>query len=64
MPMLFEPIRIGKIVLDNRIIMAPMTRRRADDAGVQPVFAAGYYRQRASAGLIITEATNVSPMAK
>jgi N-ethylmaleimide reductase len=44
--------------------MAPMTRSRADDEGVQPAFAAEYYRQRASAGLIITEATNISPMAK
>jgi N-ethylmaleimide reductase len=50
--------------LDNRIIMAPMTRGRADDAGVQPTYVAEYYRQRASAGLIITEATNISPMAK
>jgi N-ethylmaleimide reductase len=50
--------------LDNRIIMAPMTRSRADDEGIQPLFAAEYYRQRASAGLIITEATNISPMAK
>ena len=44
--------------------MAPMTRGRADDQGVQPAFVAEYYRQRASAGLIITEATNVSPTAK
>jgi N-ethylmaleimide reductase len=64
MPTLFDPIRIGNLELDNRIIMAPMTRSRADDAGVQPAFVAEYYRQRASAGLIITEATNVSPMAK
>lgn len=64
MPALFDPLRVGRIELDNRIIMAPMTRSRADDDGVQPVYAAEYYRQRASAGLIITEATNVSPMAK
>src|ERR1700674_3092039 len=64
MPTLFDPIRIGNIELDNRIIMAPMTRSRANDAGVQPAFAAEYYGQRASAGLIITEATNISPMAK
>jgi N-ethylmaleimide reductase len=50
--------------LDNRVIMAPMTRSRANDEGVQPAYAAEYYRQRASAGLIITEATNISPMAK
>src|SRR5262249_52810385 len=64
MPKLYEPIRIGKIELDNRLIMAPMTRGRADDAGAQPAYVAEYYRQRASAGLIITEATNGSPMAK
>ena len=64
MPTLFDSIRIGDIELDNRIIMAPMTRSRANDAGVQPDFAAEYYRQRASAGLIITEATNISPTAK
>ena len=63
-PTLFDPLRVGQIELDNRIIMAPMTRSRADDEGVQPSYAAEYYRQRASAGLIITEATNVSPMAK
>src|ERR1051326_3852294 len=44
--------------------MAPMTRSRANDEGVQPSYAAQYYGQRASAGLIVTEATNVSPMAK
>jgi len=64
MPTLFDPIRIGDIELDNRIIMAPMTRSRANEAGIQPDLAAEYYGQRASAGLIITEATNISPMAK
>jgi N-ethylmaleimide reductase len=64
MPGLFESIRVGKIELDNRIIMAPMTRGRANDAGAQPAYVAEYYRQRASAGLIITEATNISPTAK
>ena len=64
MPTLFDPLRVGEIELDNRIVMAPMTRSRADDAGVQPAYVAEYYRQRASAGLIITEATNVSPLAK
>jgi N-ethylmaleimide reductase len=64
MPTLFDPLRVGQIELDNRIIMAPMTRSRASDNGVQPNYTAEYYRQRASAGLIITEATNVSPMAK
>ncbi len=64
MPTLFDPLRIGNMELDNRIIMAPMTRSRADDDGIQPPYAARYYSQRASAGLIITEATNISPMAK
>jgi N-ethylmaleimide reductase len=64
MPTLFDPLRVGNMKLNNRIIMAPMTRSRADDAGIQPPYAAEYYRQRASAGLIITEATNISPMAK
>src|SRR5262245_14975952 len=64
MPTLFEPLRVGNLELDNRIIMAPMTRSRADDAGIQPSYTTKYYSQRASAGLIITEATNISPMAK
>ncbi len=64
MSLLFDPLRVGNMELDNRIVMAPMTRSRADDEGVQPAYAAEYYGQRASAGLIITEATNVSPMAK
>ncbi len=64
MAILFDRIKIGDTELSNRIIMAPMTRSRANDEGVQPPFAAEYYRQRASAGLIVTEAVNVSPMAK
>jgi N-ethylmaleimide reductase len=61
---LFDHLKIGNIELENRMIIAPMTRSRASDAGVQPDYAATYYEQRASAGLIITEAVNVSPMAK
>jgi N-ethylmaleimide reductase len=64
MPTLFDPLKVGNMELDNRIVMGPMTRSRADDEGIQPDYAATYYGQRASAGLIITEATNVSPMAK
>ncbi|PYS75005.1 MAG: alkene reductase [Acidobacteria bacterium] len=64
MTSLFDPIKVGNIELDNRIIMAPMTRSRANNEGIQSPFAAEYYGQRASAGLIITEATNISPMAK
>jgi N-ethylmaleimide reductase len=64
MPTLFDPLRVGNMELNNRIIMAPMTRSRANDEGIQPASAAEYYGQRASAGLIVTEATNISPMAK
>ena len=48
MPTLFDPLRVGQIELDNRIIMGPMTRSRANDEGVQPTYVAEYYRQRAS----------------
>ena len=61
MATLFDPLRVGEMELDNRIVMAPMTRSRASDDGVQPAYAAEYYRQRASAGLIISEATSVAP---
>jgi hypothetical protein len=64
MPTLFDPLRVGNMELNNRIIMAPMTRSRANDEGVQPLFAPEYYSQRALASLIITEATNISPLAK
>ena len=64
MTTLFDHLRIGNTELGNRMIMAPMTRSRANDVGVQPDYAATYYEQRASAGLIITEAVNVSLMAK
>lgn len=61
---LFTPIKIGATELPNRIFMAPMTRSRATDAGVPLDYVATHYEQRATAGLIITEATNISPMAK
>jgi len=64
MSKLFESLRIGNLELGNRIVYSPMTRSRADDEGVQPDYVAEYYAQRASAGLIITEATNISAMAK
>jgi len=64
-PNLFSSGRIGQIDIPNRIVMAPLTRSRADNAtDIPSPFAADYYSQRAQAGLIITEATNVSPMAK
>lgn len=58
---LFSALRLGGYVLPNRIVMAPMTRSRAKPDGVPSPLAAMYYSQRASAGLIITEATQVSP---
>lgn len=58
---LFSPITIGKLQLPNRIIMAPLTRNRAGDGNVPTDMNALYYQQRASAGLIISEATQVSP---
>lgn len=61
---LFTPVRVGRYSLQNRMVMAPMTRSRADDAGVPGDLAATYYGQRAGAGLIISEATNVSPTAR
>ena len=59
---LFEPIKMGDLLLPNRIIMAPLTRCRANVGRVPNDLMVEYYRQRASAGLIITEATSVSPM--
>ena len=58
-----QPVQIGDLQLRNRIVMAPLTRSRSDDDGIPPAFAADYYAQRADAGLIISEATNVSPQA-
>ena len=57
---LFTPFRLGKISIDNRIVMAPLTRSRASINGIPTPMMAAYYRQRASAGLIISEATNIS----
>lgn len=59
-----QPVTIGRLRLKNRIVMAPMTRSRSDDEGVPPEYAAEYYAQRAEAGLIVTEATNISPQAR
>lgn len=59
---LFERYRLGSLDLKNRIVMAPMTRARSLQPGNIPsALMAEYYRQRASAGLIITEATQISP---
>jgi len=58
---LFSPITLGPYELPNRIVMAPMTRNRATKDGVPQAINALYYAQRASAGLIITEASPISP---
>ena len=62
MPTLFDPIQIGDLQLANRIIMAPLTRCRASEGRVPNDLMRDYYVQRASAGLILTEATSVTPM--
>ncbi len=59
-PSLFSPLNVGAIDVTNRIVMAPLTRSRASPDGVHSSSAVDYYRQRASAGLIVTEATNIS----
>jgi len=61
---LFDPVQLGPYTLSNRIAMAPLTRSRANDAGVPGELQAVYYAQRASAGLIISEATNISAQGK
>jgi 2,4-dienoyl-CoA reductase-like NADH-dependent reductase (Old Yellow Enzyme family) len=61
MASLFDPIRLGDLALPNRIAMAPVTRARSNLDGVPTVANAAYYAQRATAGLIVSEATNVSP---
>jgi 2,4-dienoyl-CoA reductase-like NADH-dependent reductase (Old Yellow Enzyme family) len=63
MTTLFDPIQVGDLTLPNRIIMAPLTRAHAPGAGRVPnALMAEYYAQRASAGLILSEATSVMPM--
>jgi 2,4-dienoyl-CoA reductase-like NADH-dependent reductase (Old Yellow Enzyme family) len=62
MTKLFESLKLGDLELPNRIIMAPLTRSRAGASRVANRLMAEYYAQRASAGLILSEATVVSPM--
>lgn len=61
---LFSPLRIGRINVPNRLIMAPMTRSRANDSGVPTPLVSTYYAQRASAGLIISEGVFPEAMGK
>jgi len=64
MTSLYDPIILGDMNLGNRVFMAPLTRNRATPVGVPWRWAPTYYSQRASAGLIVTEATQISPMGK
>ncbi len=61
---LFTPVQIGRYSLPNRLVMAPMTRSRADDHGIPSDLVVTYYAQRAGAGLIITEGVFPSAMGK
>lgn len=58
---LFQPYILKDLKMPNRVVMAPMTRNRADEKGVPVAMMATYYAQRASGGLLITEAAQVSP---
>ena len=58
----FTPVRVGRYSLPNRLVMAPMTRSRAKFDGTPGELAAEYYAQRASVGLIVTEASNLRMM--
>ena len=60
MPSLFDPLEIGGLEIPNRIVMAPLTRARSSCDAVPTAIMATYYAQRASAGLIISEATGIS----
>ena len=62
MPTLFDPLQLGPLSLPNRIFLAPLTRARAGQQRIPNALMAEYYRQRSSAGLILTEATSVTPM--
>lgn len=62
MPTLFDPLRLGDLDLPNRIVMAPLTRCRASEGRTPNALMRDYYAQRAAAGLILTEATSVTPM--
>lgn len=61
---IFSPVLLGDIALANRIVMAPMTRDRAGPGDVPTAIMVDYYRQRAGAGLIVTEGTQPSPTGK
>src|SRR5271154_1913666 len=58
---ILSPFQLGPLTLPNRVVMAPMTRNRAGPGNVPTALNATYYAQRAGAGLIVSEATQVSP---
>ena len=60
---LLQPFQLGEIALPNRVVMAPLTRGRAGRERLPNAVMAEYYAQRSSAGLIISEATTISPQA-
>ena len=60
---LFEPLQVGAVKLRNRLVMAPLTRGRAGKERIPNQLMQEYYTQRASAGLIISEATQISEQA-
>lgn len=60
---LFKKVKVGTLTIPNRIVMAPLTRSRALKGDIQGPLNAEYYAQRATAGLIISEATQNMPMA-
>lgn len=62
MPNLLDPVTFGELELQNRVVMAPLTRARAGAVRIPNALMAEYYGQRAGAGLIISEATSVTPM--
>lgn len=62
MPTLFDPVQLGELSLSNRVVMAPLTRCRASEGRVPNDLMLEYYVQRANAGLILTEATAITPM--
>jgi len=62
MPTLLDPLIVGEWNLPNRVVLAPLTRARASAGRVPNTMMAEYYRQRAGAGLMLTEATSVTPM--
>lgn len=62
MPTLFDPLKAGALTLKNRIVLAPLTRTRASAGRVPNGLMRDYYVQRASAGMLLTEATSVTPM--